>query len=116
METRAARKTPLWFREGLTLYLASSAVPDAPPSSLSVDKVEEILRHGDTRDSTERAYVSAHRIVANLVQRYGKQTVLGWLSGGLPADVFRALGRVPSLTPHNGAGEQPREQSEQIRR
>ncbi|HEY6945271.1 MAG TPA: SpoIID/LytB domain-containing protein, partial [Candidatus Acidoferrum sp.] len=108
-ETRASRKTPLWFREGLTLYLASPTVPDAAPSSLSAGQIEEILKHGDTRENTERAYVSAHRIVADLVQRYGKQTALGWLSGGLPADVLRAPGEVPALTPRNGTGEQPRE-------
>jgi stage II sporulation protein D (peptidoglycan lytic transglycosylase) len=116
VEARASRKTPLWFREGLTLYLASPAVPDAPLSSLSVGEIEEILKHGDTRENTERAYVSAHRIVADLVQRYGKQTALGWLSRGLPADVLRAPGEVPALTPRNGAGEQPSEKPQQIRR
>jgi len=88
VEARALRNVPLWFREGLTLYLAGPAAPNAG-SSLSVEQIEQILKHGDTRENTEKAYVSAHRIVAGLVQQKGKQTALGWLTEGLPVDVLR---------------------------
>ena len=108
VETRAARKTPLWFREGLTLYLASSAVPDTPASLLSVEQIEQILKYGDTRENTEKAYNSAHRVVAGLVQRYGKQTALGWLSGGFPPDVLRAPGEAAAPASGNRANGQPR--------
>jgi len=43
------------------------------------------------------------------VQRNGKQAVLGWLSDGLPADLFRSSAGIPALTPHNRADKQPLE-------
>lgn len=89
VETRASRTVPLWFREGLTLYFSSSTVPDATPSLLAVEQIEQILKRGGTRENTEKAYVSAHRIVADLIQQNGKQAVLVWLSEGLPASLPR---------------------------
>jgi len=103
VETRASRGTPLWFREGLTLYLANPTVPETTPSPMTADEIEEILKHGDTRENRERAYASAHPIVAALVKQHGKPALLGWLSDGLPADVLRS----PALSPHNGANQQP---------
>jgi stage II sporulation protein D len=112
VETRAARNSPLWFREGLTLYLSSTALPDAAPASMTIDQVDQILKHGDTRENTQKAYASAQKIVAGLVQQRGKQEVLAWLSGGLSADVLRSLGVTRAPTPHRGANEQPREKPE----
>ena len=106
VETHAARNVPLWFREGLTLQLSSPAVPEASPSSRPIDQIEQILKHGDTREHLQKAYASAQRIVAGLIQQHGKQTVLAWLSSGLPADAFRSLGVLPATT--SGADQQPR--------
>ena len=103
VETRASRGMPLWFRAGLTLYLSNPAVPETSSSPMTVDEIEQILKHGDTREATERAYGSAHAVVAALARQHGKQAVLGWLSGGLPADLFRSTAR----SPHNGTNEQP---------
>ena len=101
VETRASRGTPLWFRQGLTLYLANPAVPETTAPSMSFEQVEQILRLGDTRENMERAYASAHSIVAVLARQYGKPVVLGWLANGLPADLLRG----PAPLPHGGAGE-----------
>jgi len=103
VETRASRGLPLWFREGLTLYLSNPAVPENASSPMTVDEIEQILKHPDTRENRERAYGSAHAVVAALVRQHGKQAVLGWLSAGLPADLFRSTAR----SSHNGANEQP---------
>jgi len=103
VETRASRGMPLWFRAGLTLYLSNPAVPETGSSPMTVEEIEQILKHGDTREATERAYGSAHAVVAALARQHGKQAVLGWLSGGLPADLFRSTAR----SPHNGTNEQP---------
>ena len=100
---------PLWFREGLTLYLANPAIAETTRSAMSSEQVEQILEHQDTRENMERAYASAHEIVAALVRQYGKQAVLGWVTNGLPADVIR------SLSPHSGANEQPRKRPQQVR-
>jgi len=108
VETRAARGMPLWFREGLTLYLSNSAAPETTSSSMTVEEIEQILRQRDTREDMDRAYASAHAVVAALVREHGKQAVLGWLSGGLPGDLFRSATR----SPHHGANEQPPKKSQ----
>lgn len=112
VETHAARNIPLWLREGLTLYLSSPGVSDAAPSSMTIDQIEQVLKHGDTRESMEKAYAAAQEIVAGLIQQNGRQAVLGWLSSGLPADVLRNLGGVPASAPRSGASQQPREKPE----
>ena len=99
VETGASQTVPLWFREGLVLYFSSPDVPNVPSSSLTIEQIEQILKRGDGRENTVRAYVSAHRIVAALIQQHGKQAVLDWLSDGLPAEVIRNLAERPSLTP-----------------
>ena len=103
VETRAARGMPLWFREGLTLYLSNPAVPETTSSSMTVDEIEQILRQRDTREDMERAYAASHAVVTALVREHGKQAVLGWLSGGLPGGLLRSTAR----SPHNGGNEQP---------
>ena len=93
VETRASGAAPLWFREGLTRYLANPAVPENTLSAMTVEQMEPILKHADTREHMEKAYGSAHRMVAALVRQNGKQAVLGWLSSGLPAGVLRSTAR-----------------------
>ena len=107
VETHAARNVPLWFREGLTLHLSSPAVPDSTPSSMTVDQIEQVLKHRDTRENMQKAYASAQRIIAGLIQQHGKQAVLAWLSFGLPADVLRSLAGTPA--PRSGVNLQPRQ-------
>ena len=110
IETRALRGVPHWFREGLTLYLSNPAVPKATPSPMTVEQIEQILKHGDTRENTEKAYASAHRIVAAFVREHGKAAVLAWLGGGLPANVLQNLASVPVPSPRNGTNELPSKQ------
>jgi len=112
VEARASKKVPLWFREGLTLYLSNPNVPDTAPSSQTVEQIEQILKQADTRENTQKAYVAAQRIVSGLIQRNGKATVLAWLSEGLPTDVLRNAAEIPALAPHNGTDQQPREKPE----
>jgi len=112
VETRAVRNVPLWFRIGLTLSLSSSTVPDAASSSMTIDQIEQTLKQGDTRENKQKAYSSAQKIVAGLVQQHGKQTVLAWLSSGLPPDVLRALGVIPAAAPRSGASQQLRAKPE----
>jgi stage II sporulation protein D len=91
VEARGSVNTPLWFREGLVLYLSDSEVPPTACLPMHVEQIEQILKQGDTRENTRRAYVSAHRIIADLVAPYGKQEVLSWLSDGLPVGVIRSV-------------------------
>lgn len=89
IEAHAAPKTPVWYREGLVLYFSNPNAANNSSSLMGADEIERILRHDDSRENMEEAYLSAQTIVANLVQQHGKQTVLKWLSDGLPASVIR---------------------------
>jgi len=86
MEAQATPGLPVWFREGLVGYLehagASAGAADFPADSA--------LRQ--TSDATEarRAYAEAVGAVSRLVERYGEDTVLGWVRRGLPPDVTKA--------------------------
>ena len=112
VETQAARNVPMWFREGLTLSLSNSTVPDAAPSSMTIDQIEQILKQEDTHENKQKAYTAAQKNVAGLIQKHGEQAVLAWLSSGLPMDVLRSLGGLPTSAPRSGANQQLREKPE----
>jgi stage II sporulation protein D len=65
VESQANPKTPLWFREGLVLYLAGTPLPPANGSG-----EEQELR---------RSYQSALARVRALVERNGRDQVMQWL-------------------------------------
>jgi stage II sporulation protein D len=68
VESQAHPRTPVWFREGLVLYLAGEPLPQASGSG-----AEQDLR---------RSYQSALARVRVLVERQGKSTVMQWLHTG----------------------------------
>ncbi|HLW53737.1 MAG TPA: SpoIID/LytB domain-containing protein [Candidatus Angelobacter sp.] len=86
VESRARAETPLWFREGLVLYLAEPSRIVAPVA-MSEQAMEAALDHPADRESLDRAYAAARTHVAELVERNGHDTVLHWLSSGLPGSV-----------------------------
>lgn len=83
VESHARADTPLWFREGLTLFLAEPGRRQEP-MSMSVQQIEAVLEHPGSRESLERCYAAARTRVARLIEDNGWETVLGWLSSGLP--------------------------------
>jgi stage II sporulation protein D len=87
VESRAKAGTPLWFREGVVLYLSN---PDSVPESvraMSDQQMEATLLHPATRDEQQATYDAAQRRVSSLVQLRGKEIVLDWIGAGIPADV-----------------------------
>jgi hypothetical protein len=83
VESHAHAGTPLWFREGLVLYLADPEkhfVPVTMPEA----EIEAALERSASQESLERAYAAARTRVALMVQQNGRDTVLRWLSAGLP--------------------------------
>jgi len=90
IEPRARPNTPLWFREGLVLYLSEPNKPNSPSAALTDRQMEEVLRNPGTREKQEKAYAAARARVASLIQQNGKSAVLDWLSSGIPSE---ALGR-----------------------
>jgi hypothetical protein len=90
VEQHSHPSLPLWFREGLVLYLSrpSKVIPPRPLSPpFSLSQLESILRAAATREQLQRAYTEARERVAALAGRYGQPTVLSWCEKGLPGEV-----------------------------
>ncbi len=89
IESYARPGTPLWFREGLVLYLAGSNPPQ--PSALrgfgDVAALEKALRVPASEEELRAAYGEAFSRVAQLAQQHGKGALLDWLQSGLPNEV-----------------------------
>ncbi|MBZ5598412.1 MAG: SpoIID/LytB domain-containing protein [Acidobacteriia bacterium] len=86
VEAHARRGLPLWFREGIVLYLSDPAAAGHtdPPASQNLEKM---FQHAEDRGQMEQAYAAARARVAALVQQNGKDTVTSWLARGLPANL-----------------------------
>jgi stage II sporulation protein D len=95
IESYARPGTPLWFREGLVLYLSS---PDAGshggPSNVDVTALGKTLRAPPSEQALREAYVEAEARVAQLARQHGKDTLLDWLQNGLPADASGSFASV----------------------
>lgn len=100
VESKAKAATPFWFREGIVLFLANPSVQGAAPDAMADEQIESVLRQPKSRDELAKAYAAAQSRVAALVAQYGKDAVLGWLSGGIPGDVRGSAGS-GSATPHH---------------
>jgi stage II sporulation protein D len=83
IESRAHPGTPLWFREGLVLYLTGPK-RNVAPVAMTEKAMEAGLQHPANRQVLERSYAAAQARVAQMVQQNGRGAVLEWLSGGLP--------------------------------
>jgi len=103
VESHARVETPLWFREGLVLYLSEPGKRNSGSMALTDDEMEAILSKPASRRDQEKAYSAARERLAALIQRYGKASVLDWLSSGIPAEVLAR----PSAPSNQGASQQP---------
>ena len=79
---------PLWFREGLVLYLTGAAVPPGARPTIDIETLEHQLHSSRNQAEMRRAYRASHRMVAALVDAHGRQAVLGWVGEGLPEVLF----------------------------
>lgn len=82
---RLGPRIPLWFQEGIVLYLEQPHKPGGPD-----ELVEEHLRQPPDEAAMRRAYEHARRRVRSLVDRYGAGAVLSWIERGVPAEVTRS--------------------------
>jgi stage II sporulation protein D len=85
VESQAVTATPLWFHEGLALFLESGR-----GTAAARIPAEAELRQTADAARARLAYAQARAEVGDLVQRYGEATVLGWVGRGLPAEVAKA--------------------------
>jgi len=94
IESHARPQTPLWFREGLVLYLAGPkpAQPGANHRFENVAALEKALRAPASEEQLRAAYDDAYSYVAQLARQHGRDALLDWLQNGLPADATAAPG------------------------
>jgi stage II sporulation protein D len=85
IEQRAHAGTPLWFREGLALYFAD-ANHNSQPLQMTEAQIEQVLENPQDRERIERGYAAARTRVGQMIQQNGRETVLLWLTNGLPAE------------------------------
>ena len=83
VEEQAGPHTPLWLREGLVEAWSSDAVERQRPD-LSVEKVNEELRHPASEAESEAAHRAAGWYAEQLLDHFGRAQVLEWLRAGPP--------------------------------
>lgn len=91
VESKAARGTPLWFREGLVLYFSGETAGSGPARPMATENIEATLQRPRNREEMERAYAAAYATVAHLIEQNGRSTVIDWLGRGLPASAKSGL-------------------------
>jgi stage II sporulation protein D len=85
IESYARPGTPLWFREGLVLYLSE---PDAEvrtgTSSPNLAELEKAMTDPASEQQLREAYAEARARVAQLARKYGKPELIKWVQNGVP--------------------------------
>lgn len=85
VESHAKPGTPLWFREGLVLYLAKSQLAtNRDPKLGNVDDLNRALRNPASEEQMRQAYAAAQAQVSKLAREYGDSALVDWLQNGLP--------------------------------
>ena len=87
IESQAAPRLPIWFREGLADYLERQRVGN---TGIARIPTENDLRQTSDSARARKAYADASAMVAYLVSTYGETAVLGWVARGLPSGVTDA--------------------------
>jgi stage II sporulation protein D len=98
IEAQAADSTPLWLREGLV-----EAWSDAPRNSigepqhsnssptLKLDQTDRALAHAANEAQSQAAHRAAAWYAKQLLDRYGRAQVLGWLHSALPPNILASI-------------------------
>ncbi len=88
IDSYALPGTPLWFREGLVLYLtAPNASSQQSEAFDDLKSLEKMLRAPPSEQELRRAYAGAQARVAQLARQHGKDALLGWIRNGLPTEL-----------------------------
>jgi stage II sporulation protein D (peptidoglycan lytic transglycosylase) len=96
IESYARPGTPLWFREGLVLYLAGPKPPTSAATSFEdVAALEKTLRAPASEEQLRAAYAEAYSRVARLTREHGKAALLDWVQNGMPNEAA-ITARVPA--------------------
>ena len=87
IEEKARVGTPLWFREGLVLWLAGGERSKTRDDGLSTLQLERHFQDPTSEVEVKNAYTEAMARVALLVKKHGEALVLRWVKEGLPKNI-----------------------------
>jgi stage II sporulation protein D len=88
IDSYAAAGTPLWFREGLVLYLVGQKPPSTEARRFEdVAVLEKALRAPANEQQLRAAYAEAQNRVTQLARQHGKQTLVNWIQNGMPVEI-----------------------------
>jgi stage II sporulation protein D len=90
VEARATAQTPLWLREGLVEAWSGNALRERKPA-LTPEQIEQKLAHAASEAESEAAHRAAGWYAQQLLDRFGREQVVGWLRSGLPQSALAAL-------------------------
>jgi len=83
VESNAKVSTPLWFREGLVVYLGGDPAP-ANEVHMTPTEIERVIASRSSQADLRRAYTQAAALVRNLERKHGRGKLMEWLRSGLP--------------------------------
>lgn len=88
IESYAKAGVPVWFREGLVLYLSDPNAAVQPTKSFSnTADLESAMRNPANEQQLREAYKDARARVAKLANQYGKPTLIQWVQHGVPREI-----------------------------
>ena len=90
VEERATVHTPLWLREGLVKAWSGDAARETKPS-LTLEQVEQQLAHATNEAESEAAHRAAGWYAQQLLDRFGRAQLVGWLRAGVPQSALVGL-------------------------
>lgn len=86
IEGNANANTPLWFREGLVVYLGGDP-PAADEVQLTREQMDHLIQTRPNDKEMRSAYAQAAALVRELDRKYGRARLIEWLRSGLPANI-----------------------------
>lgn len=89
IESNAKSDTPLWFREGLVVYLAGDS-SGKDNANMSGEAIDRLIASPQTEAEMRLAYRQAAALVRDLESRYTRPKLIDWLRSGLPDDIRRS--------------------------
>jgi hypothetical protein len=90
VEEQASAHTPLWLREGL-VETWSGDTPMRQRPAATLDWIEQKLTHTASETESEAAHKAAGWYSKQLLDHYGRASVLEWLRAGVPQSALVAL-------------------------
>lgn len=86
VEDNAASNTPLWFREGLVVYVGGDP-PAANEVTMTGKQLDEAITSRNAEAEMRQAYAQAAALVRDMERNYGRAQLLAWLRSGLPDNI-----------------------------